>query len=69
MRELFPNVSQKVRNDTQFWVQTSLTMDDPFDGIKKVLNYRDTLQTEEEKAFVDFYFNLIIEGLKEQRNG
>lgn len=64
MTELFPNVSQEVRDAARFWVETSLATEDPYEGVKQIMKFKQSLPTEEEQNFVDFYFNMVIEGLK-----
>ena len=58
MIELFANVSKKVKDETKFWVEIAMLNPDPQEGAKEILAYQKTLKTEEEKNFVDFYFNM-----------
>ena len=58
MIELFANVSKKVKDETKFWVNIAMLNPNPQEGAKEILAYQNTLKTEEEKDFVDFYFNL-----------
>ena len=58
MVELFANVSKKVKDETKFWVEIAMLNPDPKEAAKEILAYRNTLKTEEEKDFVDFYFNM-----------
>ena len=58
MIELFTNVSKKVKDETKFWVEIAMLNPDPQEGAKEILAYQNTLKTEEEKNFVDFYFNM-----------
>ena len=58
MVELFPNVSKKIKDETKFWVEIAMLNPDPQEGAKEILAYQNTLKTEEEKNFVDFYFNM-----------
>lgn len=58
MIELFVNVSKKVKDETKFWVEIAMLNPNPQEGAKEILAYRNTLKTEEEKDFVDFYFNM-----------
>ena len=60
MIELFTNVSKKVKDETKFWVDIAMLNPNPQEGAKEILTYQNTLKTEEEKDFVDFYFNLRI---------
>ena len=58
MVELFANVSKKVKDETKFWVDIAMLNPNPKEGAKEILAYQNTLKTEEEKEFVDFYFNM-----------
>lgn len=58
MVELFANVSKKVKDEIKFWVDIAMLNPNPMDGAKEILAYQNTLKTEEEKDFVDFYFNM-----------
>ena len=58
MIELFTNVSKKVKDETKFWVDIAMLNPNPQEGAKEILAYQNTLKTEEEKDFIDFYFNL-----------
>lgn len=58
MIELFSNVSKKVKERTKFWVDIALLNPNPMEQAKEILKYRDSLEKEEEKEFVDFYVNL-----------
>ena len=58
MIELFANVSKKVKDETKFWVDIAMLNPNPQEGAKEILAYQNTLKTEEEKDFVDFYFNM-----------
>lgn len=55
MVELFPNVSKDVRVRAKFWVDVALLNPDPLERAKEILTFRNSLATEEEKQFVDFY--------------
>ena len=58
MIELFTNVSKEVKERTKFWVDIALLNPNPMEQAKEILKYRDSLEREEEKEFVDFYVNL-----------
>ena len=58
MVELFANVPKKVKDETKFWVDIAMLNPNPQEGAKEILAYQNTLKTEEEKDFVDFYFNM-----------
>lgn len=57
MIELFENVSQNIKNQIKFWVDSSLNILDAPSAAKLLIKYRSFLK-EEEQDFFDFYFNL-----------
>lgn len=63
MIELFANIPEYVKNQTKFWVDLALQQKDLISGAKMVADYAKTCQNEEERDFVDFYFNLRIQEL------
>ena len=58
MVELFTNVSKTVKDRTKFWVDIAMLNPNPLEAAKEILSFQKTLDTEEEKNFVDFYFNM-----------
>ena len=58
MIELFNNISKTVKKETEFWVEAAILFFNPLEAAQIILNYQNTLQTEEEKDFVNFYFNM-----------
>ena len=68
MIELFPNVPGYVREQAKFWVDFALKQKNPFEGAKMVSNFANSCQTEEDKEFVNFYFNLRLEQIRNESN-
>ena len=68
MIELFANVSQQTKNRLKFWLEILSKEKNPIIWSKKILEFRETLQTEEEKEFVDFYINYLGELKKNEDN-
>ena len=68
MIELFANVSQQTKNRLKFWLEILSKEKNPIIWSKKILEFRETLQTEEEKEFVDFYINYLGELKKNENN-
>lgn len=66
MIELFPNVPGYIRDLAKNWVDLALQQPNPFEGVKMVSNFANSCQTEEEKKFVDFYFRLRLEQLRNE---
>lgn len=68
MIELFANVPQQTKNRLKFWLEILSKEKNPIIWSKKILEFRETLQTEEEKKFVDFYINYLGELKKNEDN-
>ena len=68
MIELFTNVPQQTKNRLKFWLEILSKEKNPIIWSRKILDFRETLQTEEEKEFVDFYINYLGELKKNEDN-
>ena len=68
MKELFTDVPEIVRAQARFWVEMGLRQRNPLDGLKMISEYANSCSNEEEKAFVDFYFHMRMEQLKNENN-
>ena len=68
MIELFANVSQQTKNRLKFWLEILSKEKNTIIWSKKILEFRESLQTEEEKEFVDFYINYLGELKKNEDN-
>ena len=68
MIELFTNVPQQTKNRLKFSLEMRSKEKKPIIWSKKILEFRETLQTEEEKEFVDFYINYLGELKKNEDN-
>ena len=68
MIELFANVPQRTKNRLKFWLEILSKEKNPIIWSKKNLEFRESLQTEEEKEFVDFYINYLGELKKNEDN-
>lgn len=64
MTELFENVSEKQKNNIRFMIDLNLLCQDPRETAQRLIDFRKTLMTEEEKEFMDFYFNMRIMEIK-----
>lgn len=58
MTELFANVSKQVKDRAKFWVDIALLNPNPMEQAQEILKFRNSLEREDEKEFVDFYVNL-----------
>ena len=68
MIELFANVPQQTKNRLRFWLEMLSKEKNPIIWSRKILDFRETLQTEKEKEFVDFYINYLGELKKNEDN-
>ena len=68
MIELFANVPQQTKNRLRFWIEMLSKEKNPIIWAKKILEFRESLQTEAEKEFVDFYINYLGELKKNENN-
>ena len=55
MTELFADVSKQVKDRTKFWVDIALLNPDPMARAQEILKFRNSLEREDEKEFVDFF--------------
>jgi prephenate dehydrogenase len=58
MTELFADVSKQVKDRAKFWVDIALLNPDTMARAQEILNFRNSLEREDEKEFVDFYVNM-----------
>ena len=58
MTELFADVSKQVKDRAKLWVDIALLNPNPMERAQEILNFRNSLEREDEKEFVDFYVNL-----------
>ena len=68
MIELFTNVPQQTKNRLKFWLEMLSKEKNPITWSRKIIDFRETLRTEEEKEFVDFYINYLGELKKNEDN-
>ena len=66
MEELFVNIPDYIKILSEFWVNLSLRQDDPVSGLQMLYDFAQSCPTEEERAYVDFYFNLRMEQLNNE---
>ena len=58
MTELFADVSKQVKDRAKSWIDIALLNPDPMARAQEILNFRNSLEREDEKEFVDFYVNM-----------
>ena len=68
MIELFTNVPDYVKELAKYWVDLALQQKNLFEGVKMVSEFANSCLTEEDREFVDFYFKLRLEQLKNENN-
>ena len=61
MIELFANIPERVRKQAKFWVDQVLQEKDMFIAMQMLQDYRKSCLSDEEREFLDFYFNLRVE--------
>ena len=61
MNEIFENIPQRMREQAEFVVNLALQQKDIVSAVTALKAYADTCQSDEEREFVDFYFNLRME--------
>ena len=68
MNELFSNIPDISKNIMKQVVDSALFSSNPYSAIKIINNYIKAHSSEEEKNFIDFYFKLRMEQLKNESN-
>ena len=63
MIELFADIPEEVKTITKFWAEVSLAQPDIKDTIRMMDEYYNSCTDEEEKDFVNFYFNMKMQQL------
>ena len=66
MTELFPDISQKVRDNAEIAWRLAQTFHNPISAAKFLNDYTEAAPTDEEKDFLEFYFNLQLELMKNE---
>lgn len=62
MEELFPNVPEYVRRQTDFWVNMAMREDTLIGALNIIQNYIKTLDDQENRDYVAFAFMTQLEG-------
>ena len=63
MIELFPDIPEQVRKNAEFMFEMALRQKNILSTIKVLNEYTEACSSEEEKEFVEFYFNMRMEQL------
>ena len=61
MIELFTNIPEEVKTQTELVANFVFNTFDPESGLKFIQNYISSCQDEEEQEFIRFYFNMRLE--------
>ena len=64
MTELFTNIPENVKKQTEMFVDLTFKNEDPFEIVNVLNEYTENCQNEEEKEFVQFYINMKLEEMK-----
>ena len=65
MTELFANIPQRVREQTNFWVDFVFSQKNTAKAIEMLEEYRNSCLNEEEKEYLDFIVNIKAEQIQE----
>ena len=68
MIEIYKNIPDYVKTLTDFWVNRAIKCNNPILAVTMISNFKSQLLTQEEKDFVDFYFDMKMEQLKNENN-
>ena len=68
MTEIFTDIPQAVKDQAKFWADIAFKQNSVFDAAEMMASYAKTCSNEEEKKFVDFYFTMRLEELKNGNN-
>ena len=61
MIEIFENVPEYTKIQTEFWVNLALKQRNFIDGLQMLDDYRKSCLNDKEREFVDFYLSMEIE--------
>ena len=67
MIELFETIPVKVKNEIKLFINATLKNPSPIEAAKRLVEYRELLN-EEEQDFLDFYINLKIVEQEDESN-
>lgn len=67
MQELFPNIPESVRKNAEFIFDMALRQKNLLSMVNTLNEYTNTCSSEEEKEFVEFYFNMKMEQMLNER--
>jgi len=67
MNELFTDISETSKRMIKFIVNSSLSSDDLIQAMNQLNKFRNDC-SESEQAFMDFYFNLKLEQMKNEND-
>ena len=68
MTELYADIPDEVREGAEFIVNLALAQRNPLSAVRMVKEYADSCLNDYEKEFVDFYFNLRLEQLRNENS-
>lgn len=64
MTELFADIPDYIRTQTNFWIDFALKQKDLISSIKIIEDYRNSCLNDYERDYVDFAFNVALEQLQ-----
>ncbi len=66
MTEIYSDIPDEVRESAEFIVNLALLKKNPLSAVKMVREYANTCLNDYEREYVDFYFNLRLEQLRNE---
>lgn len=67
MEELFPNIPEQSKKNAEFIVEMALRQKNITSAVKVLNEYTNSCISDEEKEFVEFYFNMKMEQMLNER--
>ena len=67
MEELFSNIPEQSRKNAEFIVEMALRQKNITSAVKVLNEYTNSCTSDEEKEFVEFYFNMKMEQMLNER--
>lgn len=68
MTEIYSDIPDEVKEGVEFIVNLALLKKNPIATVKMVRDYANTLLSDYEREYVDFYFNLRLEQIRNESN-
>ena len=63
MIEIFADIDDSIKEQTEYWVNLALKQSNPLEAVKILSEFRGVQENERDKEFIDFYVNLRLQEL------